>query len=129
MTVRSRFSRRLALAASFAVLAGCTPVNSPPRSVIFFTNQSVALDGPARGSIAEVVADANAHPNVRIHIRGFADPTVTPDVQALATKRAQVVTDELLAEGIAPARISQVGRAATRSEPGVESRRVEIEFR
>jgi outer membrane protein OmpA-like peptidoglycan-associated protein len=96
-------------------VTGCTslpfmqpPAVTSPATPIFFQPFSTALDQPAISTIASVARAANEQPNTRIIVTGAADSV--GDTQAnigLSKTRAQVVTDALVADGVAPDRIHQ----------------------
>ena len=115
-----------------AATAGCVrqPVDTPPKSVVFFTANSADLDAPARGVIREFVADAQTAPTRRVTVLGYADVAGSPEAnRMLSALRAKIVADELVAGGIAPGRSSQRPRGAVpNSDPGIEARRVELEL-
>lgn len=113
------------------VAAGCVrqPVDTPPKSVVFFNSFSADLDGPANGVIREFARDALTAPNRPITVLGYADAAGSPEAnRMLSALRAKVVTDALVGQGIAANRITQRPRGATDTDPGIESRRVEIEL-
>jgi OOP family OmpA-OmpF porin len=123
--------RGLSLGVLMLAAAGCTstPVNAPPRSVVFFDNFSTTVDGPGRGVITEVVMDARAHPDRMVLVQGFADTVAAPkSYQALSQQRAQAVADMLVAQGVPPGHIVIRPRGATQADPGIESRRVDVSF-
>lgn len=116
-----------------AVLAGCAPkaaVDAPPRSVVFFTNFSADLDAAARQVIDQVSADALASPRRTVVVEGFADQRVSSPAatQTLSQLRAQVVADAIAAHGVDRSRIVLRPRGGTNSDPGIESRRVDVSF-
>lgn len=126
-------SRRTLLAAPLLALAAaaCTyrKLDTPPATVVFFTAFSADLDPPARGVIAEFAKDAKTAPNRPIAVRGYADSIGTTQAnRMLSALRTQVVTDALVAQGIDRSRITQRPRGPTNTDPGVESRRVELEI-
>lgn len=113
--------------------AGCVrqPVDAPPKSVVFFTNDSVGIDGPAQRSIDEFAKDAMSAPTRRVLVEGYADPSSSPSPASnrqLSLARAQVVADALVARGVDRSRITLRPRSPGNTDPGVESRRVELEF-
>lgn len=128
---RNQTRRGIIVAGALLLVAGCMSraIDAPPASVVFFTNQSTDLDANARGVIAEVVADAKARPMARITVRGFADTSVaTPAIATLGQRRADAATEALVAQGVARNRITQVPRGGAQADPGIESRRVDIEL-
>ena len=113
------------------VTAGCARqvVDTPPKSVVFFNAFSASLDAPAQGVIREFVADAKTAPLRPVLVLGYADSAGSPEAnRMLSALRAKVVADELVAGGIAPNRITQRPRGPTDTDPGIESRRVELQL-
>lgn len=94
-------------------LAGVTFVSKPAwaagqRFVVFFQEWSAALDKPALQTIAAAARAAAADPQAKISVTGFADPLGSVQANVYLTEtRAQVVTDQLTANGVAAARITQ----------------------
>ena len=80
--------------------------------------------------INTVAADAVANPNRTVLVQGYADATVgSPTAnRTLSQLRAQVVSDALAAHGVNPQKIVQRPRGPSNTDPGIESRRVEISF-
>ncbi len=136
LALHSRTPRRLFLHAVVAGgallgLAGCmTPsVDAPPASVIFFTALSASLDPEAQAAIVHIADDAKANPRVPVIVQGFADRIGSVAAnQTLSELRAQVVADALVGQGVDRGRIVLRPRGATKSDPGVESRRVDVSF-
>ncbi|WP_426957269.1 OmpA family protein [Muricoccus radiodurans] len=122
----------LAAFAALPILAACVSgddlANRPP-AVVFFTDSSALLDGPARAVVADTAALANRNPNVPVVVTGYADPLgPTPMNNAISAARAEAVAGELRQGGVAPQRI--VTRAAGEVPPPgnlpYPSRRAEI---
>lgn len=115
----------LALAA-----AGCVQrVDAPPKSVVFFTNDSVAIGPNAKTAIDQFAQDAGTVPNRPVLVEAYAGTSSSPAAnRQLSLARAQVVADELVARGVNRARITLQPRPPTGEDPGVEGRRVELEF-
>lgn len=117
------------------VLAGaaCAPMGSAtpgPGFIVFYTPFSAALDGDATKLVAEAAKAAQAEPSRRVVVLGYADRVGSPESNRTLTRlRAEVVRDTLVADGIAASRISLQPRGSQGGDPGVESRRVEIELR
>jgi outer membrane protein OmpA-like peptidoglycan-associated protein len=112
-------------------LAACQmPSSGPaPRTVVFFTADSAALDENATALVADAAERARARRTAPVRVRGFAAPdTGTPAYnRSLAEARAQTVTDALVANGIDRSRIRLQPRGEVPFEMyPTESRRVEI---
>ena len=122
---------RLAAGALLSIAAACAPlapVDAPPKSVLFFTAFSADLDAPARNVIAEFARDAKSAPNRPVLVEGYADSVGSAaSNRTLSLLRAQVVADALVAQGIDRSRIVLRPRGPTTADPGIESRRVELE--
>jgi outer membrane protein OmpA-like peptidoglycan-associated protein len=85
------------------------PVGSTGRNyVVFFQEWSAGLDAPALRTIALAAAAAAKSPAAPITVTGYADPLGSVQANIYLTEtRAQVVTDQLTADGVSPARIHQ----------------------
>ena len=125
--------RRLFLATLLLpVVTSCASPSTAdaPRSVVFFTADSAALDEGAQSIIRQSAetARANAGP---LRVLGFAGSTVGTAAfnRDLARTRAQAVVDGLIAAGVPANRVSMGARAAVPFEQmPTEARRVEIIF-
>jgi outer membrane protein OmpA-like peptidoglycan-associated protein len=131
--------RVLASGMVLGLLAACAPQAQAPVGgaaapmarkayPVYFEPWSGELDGPAREGLAEAAALARANPGVPLRVIGYADPEGSPQANVtLSRLRAEVVSDELRRDGVAPERIRVEWRGAAGASPtGVESRRVEI---
>jgi outer membrane protein OmpA-like peptidoglycan-associated protein len=121
--------RRTFMALSLLPLGACAllaPATS--REVVYFEEWSAQIDVPARAVVADAAAWAKNHPGAPVRVRGYADPEGTPaQIKAISGKRAQAVTDMLVADGVEPARISHVAEGSVKfALDSLESRRVEI---
>lgn len=117
-------------------LGGCA-VPSPqtsqaeaPTYVVFFSEWSAAIDTPSLGTIANAGKAAKAKPQATVTVIGYADPAGSPQANSyMSQTRAQVVTDQLVRDGVAPSRILHAGRGPTDfSASAQESRRVQIDI-
>jgi outer membrane protein OmpA-like peptidoglycan-associated protein len=103
---------------------------SRPAYLVFFDEKSAALNATSAGVIAEAAAAAKAAPGSTVVVRGWTDSQGSPQADVtLSQLRAQHVADALAADGVEPGRIAREGRGQTHDDPGVESRRVEIQIR
>jgi len=76
--------------------------------VVFFQEWSAGLDKPALETIAAAARAAAQDPSATVTVTGFADPLGSVQANIYLTEtRAQVVTDQLTADGVAAARIHQ----------------------
>jgi outer membrane protein OmpA-like peptidoglycan-associated protein len=103
--------------------------DSAPGYLVFFTQYSADIDPPAAAVIARAAAAAKASPSLPVEVRGYTDSfgSASADV-VLSQRRAQRVSDALIADGVNPNRITRQGRGQTGEDPGVASRRVEIDI-
>lgn len=125
--------RRLAaLACSLALLAACAtaPAEHPgPTYVIFFTPFSADLDDGGTAVLADAGRAAQAAPGHRVVVAGYADRLGSDAAnQTLSKLRAQVVADGLASRGVDRGRITLRPKGSVGGDPGVESRRVEIDI-
>lgn len=128
--------KRLCAAAAFGIsLAGaaCAPMaaGTPgPSFLVFYTPFSANLDTEATRLVAEAAKAALAEPSRRVMVLGYADQAGSPESNRTLTKlRAEVVRDTLVVDGVPASRITLQPKGAQGGDPGVESRRVEIELR
>ena len=127
-----------------AALTGCSTLpslnfahNEPqpaPAIPVFFQPYSAALDAPALHTIGIVAQAAAAAPNARVIITGAADNVGSPQANKLLSEtRAQIVADQLVADGISRHRIKQRGlgtvpNLAPPGQPAQSARRVLIQL-
>ena len=132
MPVQQSFFRRGVLAGGVLALAACVsqpPADVPPASVVFFEAFSANLEGKAQSVIADFAKQARERPRSTVLVKGYADKLGSTDAnKQLSALRAQVVADALEEQGISKARISKISRGPTEADPGIESRRVDIEL-
>ncbi len=117
---------------ALAGLAACTTAPAGPEEpsfVVFFTPLSAELDEAAQGVVADAGRAAQARPGRRVVVAGYANRIGSADAdQTLSKLRAQVVADRLAAQGVAPGRIALRPKGSVGGDPGIESRRVEIDI-
>jgi outer membrane protein OmpA-like peptidoglycan-associated protein len=120
-----------------AVLAACTgcasaPPSSLPATPVFFEPWSADLDPHALSSIASAARAAQAEPGARVIVTGAADSTGSAKANLdLSKTRAQVVADQLVADGVTPGRIKVRGAGVVHAPvptgtPAQSARRVLI---
>ena len=132
---RTLHQRFLPVAALGLALAGaaCAPMaDGPPGPsfLVFYTPFSANLDHDALDIVAQAAKAATAEPLRRVVVLGYADRVGTPEANRTLTRlRAEVVRDALVADGVPSGRITLQPKGAQGGDPGVESRRVEIELR
>jgi outer membrane protein OmpA-like peptidoglycan-associated protein len=113
----------------FAVTGQARADGLPPyKFVVFFQQWSAALDDSAQAVITDAAGWVKAHPTAVANVNGFADTTGSKQANLLLTElRAQMVVDQLLADGVDAKRIRQRGHGSVQySLSSQESRRVEI---
>ena len=123
--------RLLAFAALPLLLAACeAPGTATPsqRYVVFFTQDSAAVDREGEQVVAQAAAAAKAAPGAPVQVLGFAGPAGSAAFnQALSDARARNVSDRLVASGVAQSRIRVTPRGPVPFDfVPTESRRVEI---
>lgn len=98
------------------------------RFVIFFQSWSAAIDDPAQAVISRAAEWVKAHPGNVAHVHGYASTVGGKQANILlADLRAQMVTDQLVADGVPLQRIHQRGRGPVEYALNAqEARRVEI---
>ena len=113
----------------FSVTGAARAADVPNQKfVVFFLEWSAALDDSAQAVITKAADWVKANPGNVAHVNGFADPTGSRQANALLSDlRAQVVVDQLQADGVDPKRIRQRGHGSVQfALTSQESRRVEI---
>lgn len=126
--------RRLVLAAlPVLALAACQAPDPGPAAatVVFFNQDSAALDENGTAVVAQAAAQAKARPGQIVRVRGFAANTAGTAGfnQALSAARARHVADHLAEAGVERSRIRIESRGAIApSDPAfpTEARRVDI---
>jgi outer membrane protein OmpA-like peptidoglycan-associated protein len=111
------------------ILPSCTMLGLGPKPdyIVFFQQGSVTVDPTAAAIIARAAAKARTMPDATVTVYGYTDSAASPQADVLLSQqRAQHVADALVADGVAPGRILRHGRGQTGNNPGVASRRVEI---
>ena len=126
----SRWLGRVAAAIAVCATAGCAQYGPQvPTYVVFFTPDSTSLDAPANGVIADAAVAAATVPRNKIYVAGYADAKGTPKaLHDLTLRRAEAVAAGLTAQGVDSSRIVLEAKGHEGGDPGIESRRVEIEF-
>ena len=124
--------RRLALSLLLLCLAAAhSNAAGPQRNfVVFFQRWSAAFDDSALAVIAEAAQWAKAHPDAQMNVTGAADLTGTKQANSLLSElRAQVVADQLVADGADSHQIKQTGLGSVdHALSSQESRRAVISF-
>jgi outer membrane protein OmpA-like peptidoglycan-associated protein len=124
--------RRLALSLLLLCLAAghARAAGAQQSFVVFFQQWSAAFDDAALRVIASAADWAKSHPGAPILVTGAADLTGSKQANILLSElRAQVVTDQLAADGAQAARIKQEGLGSIDyALSSQESRRVVISF-
>ena len=108
--------RTLLAAALFAALAALAApaLAEAPRVVLFFSSWSAKLDSAATRSIQGAADWAKQHPAATLTVTGHASTIGSAAAnEDLSLLRAQIVSDELAADGVPPARIRRHSLGAT----------------
>jgi outer membrane protein OmpA-like peptidoglycan-associated protein len=104
---------------------------------ILFAVDSTTIRPDLRDDLAALAANLQRYPDTTVDVVGHTDNTGTASYnQNLSQRRAQAVTNVLMANGVAPARLRAIGRgedapiASNLTEEGrAQNRRVEIIIR
>ncbi len=125
--------RLIVVVFSLLALAGCmapvlTESGRPLRYPLYFQEWSSKLDDEGMQVVKLAALYANSHPLAEVTVNGFAAPDGPKlDNEILARARAQIVSDTLVANGVAASRIRRDSEGATPfAFSAFESRRVEI---
>jgi len=112
----------------FAAIGTASAADQPPKFVVFFQEWSAAVDDAARDVVTHAADWVKSHPGNVAHVNGFASPVGSrPANILLADLRAQVVVDQLQADGVDAKRIQQRGHGPVAfALTPQESQRVEI---
>jgi outer membrane protein OmpA-like peptidoglycan-associated protein len=118
--------RRLPALLLAAALPACTMVR-PVAFSVFFAPLSSSLDARAKGTIAYAARLANASPYARLRLAGYSGAQgPIEDELRLAGRRAEAVERQLIADGVAPARIRREVHAPIAYPNPAQARRVDI---
>lgn len=122
--------RLLPVAVLLLWAAAASAADLPPRSTVFFGSWSALIDDPARAAIGHIASLAKANPSLKLTVVGYASTIGSAEANTLLSRlRAQMVVDELVADGVPADHITvgSVGATNFAIDP-VQSRRVEIAF-
>ena len=127
--MRRSVSVGLALALGTSLAACASLEGTSNRYVVFYQPWSAQLDNPAKGVVDIAAGFAQRHPDQPVTVAGFADPDGSRQANMdISRTRARVVSDELVARGVAPDRIGRVANGETDFDDSLQaSRRVEID--
>lgn len=132
MAISRLVARALAPAVAWTVLSACTPLGpQKPSYIVFFTPYSIELDSEAQRIVSDAAAAARAVPGQAVVVLGYAAPapaTTTQQDLTLSRNRSEAVANTLVLKGVAQSRIVVRPKGSQGGDPGIESRRVEIEF-
>jgi outer membrane protein OmpA-like peptidoglycan-associated protein len=97
----------IGILAGLTACAATTPQGPlPPAVPVFFQPWSAALDNNALSAIASAAQGAKAMPEADVSVTGAADSQGSQQANIYLSKtRAQVVADQLAADGVDPSRI------------------------
>ncbi len=119
------------LLSGLLTLGACATPSPPDHTfAVFFTNDSIALDVPAQSVVLRAATASKQFPFLPVYVAGYADANGLPAATvALSKARADAVADLLIADGLPAERIKrQAAGKPPNSQPGIESRRVEIDL-
>lgn len=115
--------RKLIIISLLACLGGCAMQgqrSAPPSTPVFFKPNSAALDPAALKTIALLAQAANAKPDAPVTVVGTTeDKGDTGHNNALSEERAQAVAAQLVADGVAKARLRVYGAGAVDEARGL----------
>ncbi len=124
-------SRARLLALALLTVSACSSSDPMPGYIVFFTPYSIVLDAPAQKVVADAAKAAREAPDRAVIVKGYAAPapetTAQQDMQ-LSRSRSLAVANALVTRGVLLSRIVQQPKGSQGGDPGIESRRVEIEF-
>ncbi len=119
--------RKVLMLGLLAGLAGCAgmdsapPTPSTPATPVFFQEWSSALDASALTAISQAAKVAIAEPGAKVIVTGAADTVGSAQANKyLSETRAQVVADQLVADGVEASRIKTKSIGETEA-PGMAS--------
>jgi outer membrane protein OmpA-like peptidoglycan-associated protein len=124
-----RYSLPFAVLLLAVTAAGTARADGPTRFVVYFGSWSALIEPSAEQIVAAAVAAAKQDAAAPISVTGYASTVGSVEANTLLSQlRAQVVNDDLVAEGIDAGRITLTSTGPTTfvAEP-VESRRVVIQ--
>lgn len=103
----------------FPVGVSFNPGGAKPSPEVLLSEHDAVIRQLSQGRLASAIIMLTNYPNLRLRIHGQADSLCSPDTNlTLSKKRAEVVRDYLVAQGIEPARIETKGHGATQSLEG-----------
>ena len=113
------------------LVAGMTvPARAEPKQAfVFFSEWSAVIDQDAATAIQHAANLAKASSSHKVTVRGYADTTGSDAANKLLSQlRAQVVTDQLVEDGVSAGNISQdaMGETPAPADSLQQSRRVSI---
>jgi outer membrane protein OmpA-like peptidoglycan-associated protein len=127
--MRRSFPFAALLLAAVLMTAGPARAAGMERYIIFFGSWSALVGKAGKETVAAAAAAAKKDAAAPIHITGYASTVGGKEANTLLSQlRAQMVADELVADGVDKSRITLTGTGETPfvMDP-VESRRVLIE--
>jgi outer membrane protein OmpA-like peptidoglycan-associated protein len=112
-----------------AALGGCSWLTDSQKYSVYFQPYSAELDPPALETVHAAAGFARDHPLQLVAVDGFsAPPDPKLDVAGLSARRAEVVKQVLVSDGVRPERITIAANGITdpKELPTVAVRRVDI---
>lgn len=95
--------------------------------IVYFSFNSIWIEYDERSKIREIVQFLRENPTMNIHIKGWADPIGSEEVNLrVSLNRSKAVKEALIKRGIDASRITIEGLGIDASCPAKEARRTEI---
>ena len=110
-------------------LSGCSLFSDGQKYSVYFENNATELNPQGNETILAAANFAQAHPMRPVAVAGFSGlPGPGQNVDGLSARRAEVVKQLLVADGVSPGRIttSANGMVDPKTLPDVAVRRVDI---
>ena len=122
--------RLVSLLCVLLALAACSGFGAGgPSFLVYFPERSAKLDAEAQKVVAAAANRAKDQPTAGVDVVGYTDSAGSPQADVLLSQqRARNVADALVANGVAANRVVRSGRGQTGGDPGLASRRVEIDI-
>ena len=123
--------RRLALGLGLLALSACAHPTPPDRIfAVFFNDFSTSLGQTAMAIVSDAAETAKRFPTYPVKVSGYANRAGSAQADIdLSRARADAVANLLVQDGVNASRITRTAVGTPpNSQPGVESRRVEIDI-
>lgn len=119
---------RLITILSVTALGACSLWQDSQNFSVYFQSYSAAMDQQARDSVADAASYANWNHSLPVTVTGYAAAADPKLDDRLSAKRADIVKQTLIADGVDASRITAVasGRADPKPLPRLAVQRVDI---